>query len=173
MRPGQQRRLRISISTLGGEENGGYLPLHLEDIDSVSIGSIIVIEGKNDEKDQKQLLLLDSYQEIDLFRLRKCWNDLLLKREEYLQKEIRALNDKANNNNFDFSNFDEFENVERENSLLLAWIELIEERNAISLPSIEGIPGAFVDSLTFSTKQMLTLEGFERHCPLIFLGKEG
>uniref|UniRef100_A0A1I8AYI4 Kinesin motor domain-containing protein n=1 Tax=Meloidogyne hapla TaxID=6305 RepID=A0A1I8AYI4_MELHA len=153
LRPGQQRRLCISISSLKEDKNGGSLPLHLEDISSISVGSIILIEGNEDEKDEKNSKkLLDSYQENDLIRLRQNWNNLLLKREKYLQKEFCGLNDKKE------------ENDERENSLLFSWVELIEERNAISLPTKEGIPGALVD--------LMTLEGFEKHCPIIFLDRE-
>ncbi|CAK5020647.1 unnamed protein product [Meloidogyne enterolobii] len=144
LRPGQQRRLRLTISSL--EENGGYLPLHLEDVCSVSIGSIILNEGK--EGNTKKLL--DSYQENDLIKIGNLWNNLLLKREEYLQKELKSLNN--------------FEEKERENSLFLSWIELIEERNALSLPTKEGIPGALID--------LINLEGFEKYCPIIFLDRK-
>nr|CAD2171215.1 unnamed protein product [Meloidogyne enterolobii] len=145
LRPGQQRRLRLTISSL--EENGGYLPLHLEDVCSVSVGSIILNEEKEENNSKK---LLDSFQEEDLNKIGNLWNNLLLKREEYLQKELKSLNN--------------FEEKERENSLFLSWIELIEERNALSLPTKEGIPGALID--------LINLEGFEKYCPIIFLDRK-
>nr|CAD2184134.1 unnamed protein product [Meloidogyne enterolobii] len=149
LRPGQQRRLRLTISSL--EENGGYLPLHLEDICSVSIGSIILIEeGKEEKEENNSKKLLDSYQENDLIKIGNLWNNLLLKREKYLQKELKSLNN--------------FEEKERENSLFLSWIELIEERNALSLPTKEGIPGALIE--------LINVEGFEKYCPIIFLDRK-
>ncbi|CAK5088896.1 unnamed protein product [Meloidogyne enterolobii] len=146
LRPGQQRRLRLTISSLG--ENGGYLPLHLEDVYSASVGSMILNEEKKEENNSKKLL--DSYQENDLIKIGNLWNNLLLKREEYLQKELKSLNN--------------FEEKERENSLFLSWIELIEERNALFLPTKEGIPGALID--------LINLEGFEKYCPIIFLDRK-
>uniref|UniRef100_A0A915PBG2 Kinesin motor domain-containing protein n=1 Tax=Meloidogyne floridensis TaxID=298350 RepID=A0A915PBG2_9BILA len=149
LRPGQQRRLCLTISSL--EENGGYLPLHLEDICSVSIGSIILIEeGKEENEENNSKKLLDSYQENDLIKIGNLWNNLLLKREKYLQKELKSLNN--------------FEEKERENSLFLSWIELIEERNALSLPTKEGIPGALIE--------LINVEGFEKYCPIIFLDRK-
>uniref|UniRef100_A0A914L7E7 Kinesin motor domain-containing protein n=2 Tax=Meloidogyne incognita TaxID=6306 RepID=A0A914L7E7_MELIC len=149
LRPGQQRRLCLTISSL--EENGGYLPLHLEDICSVSIGSIILIEeGKEENEENNSKKLLDSYQENDLIKIGNLWNNLLLKREKYLKKELKSLNN--------------FEEKERENSLFLSWIELIEERNALSLPTKEGIPGALIE--------LINVEGFEKYCPIIFLDRK-
>ena len=49
---------------------------------------------------------------------------------------------------------------EREKSLLLNWVELVEERNAISIPTA-GIPGA-------PAERQIPL-GYEQHCPLLFL----
>jgi hypothetical protein len=143
----------------------------LEDIESISIGSIIVIDEDNEENEnQKNKNQLDSYQELDLFRLKNQWNNLILKREKYLKKEIMELNDKNNSD-------DDFDDIERENYLLLAWIELIEERNAISLNTIKGIPGALTDSLNcFSTNSIMMMklnDDFEKHCPILFLDKKG
>jgi kinesin family member 13 len=123
----------------------------MEEIESVDIGSILV------ESDEEEGITLDSYQELDLARLRAKWEELLEKRAKYLEKEIHTIGNNKKEKK------DEFEE-ERERALLMNWMQLIEERNAISIPTA-GIPGA---PSTADLDKMGTA-GFEKHCPLIFL----
>ena len=94
LRQGQQRRVRIIIKTNShSEESAGGLPLCLEDILSVSICSLLVLQQENGDKHAQGL---DSLQELDLFRLRAEWKEVLQRRANYLQKEIHAVRQKHN-----------------------------------------------------------------------------
>ena len=64
-------------------EGSGESPLQCSHITSVAIGSIYV-RGRNDEP-------LDSYQDFDLDRLRGKWADALMRRHDYLDKELRKI----------------------------------------------------------------------------------
>jgi len=121
----------------------------MEEIESASIGSILV------ESDDEGGIVLDSYQELDLARLRAKWEELLEKRAKYLEKEIHAIVSNKKKNEFE---------EERERALLMNWMELVEERNAISIPTA-GIPGA----PPIAEWDKIGTAGFEKHCPLIFL----
>ena len=68
---------------VGPVEGSGESPLQCSNITSIAIGSIYV-RGRNDEP-------LDSYQDIDLDRLRGKWADALMRRRDYLDKELRKI----------------------------------------------------------------------------------
>ena len=68
---------------VGLVEGSGESPLQCSHITSISIGSIYV-RSRNDEP-------LDSYQDIDLDRLRGKWADALMRRRDYLDKELRKI----------------------------------------------------------------------------------
>ena len=68
---------------VGLVEGSGESPLQCSHITSISIGSIYV-RRRNDEP-------LDSYQDIDLDRLRGKWADALMRRRDYLDKELRKI----------------------------------------------------------------------------------
>uniref|UniRef100_A0A914I7I8 Kinesin motor domain-containing protein n=1 Tax=Globodera rostochiensis TaxID=31243 RepID=A0A914I7I8_GLORO len=153
LRHGQQRRIRLQLKSWHQSEDvaHGTLPLRFSDIQSVSIGSIIVV-------DEDESHNLDSYQEADLARIRHQWGDLLQRRANYLQGEIQSLSSKKPPKSA--------AEGERERFLLQNWLELVEERNAISVPT-SGIPGAPTE-WNWTAEQNVSA-GFERHCPLTFL----
>ncbi|KAL3097852.1 hypothetical protein niasHS_000587 [Heterodera schachtii] len=158
LRHGQQRRIRLHLKSTGQSADfaQGTLPIRFSEIHSVSIGSPIVV-------DEREALTLDSYQETDLARIRGQWNELLQRRANYLQGQIQSLSSKTKS---------EFEGECEEHSLLQNWLELVEERNAIFLPS-PGIPGAPIEwHASTSEENASSAVGFERHCPLIFLQGE-
>ncbi|KRZ60336.1 Kinesin-like protein KIF13A [Trichinella nativa] len=141
IRPGQQRRLLIRLSPVS---NCGLLPLIMQTVSSVSIGSVCVC---NDPA-------LDSYQECDLVELRQRWLAALEQRRDYLNEQINLL---AN------QQFKSDADKEREKSLIDQWLFLTEERNAVCAPEPNTfMPGAPAEggSVPF---------GFEDHIPVIFL----
>ncbi|KRY43581.1 Kinesin-like protein KIF13A [Trichinella spiralis] len=141
IRPGQQRRLLIRLSPIS---NCGLLPLVMQTVSSVSIGSVCVC---NDPA-------LDSYQEYDLVELRQRWLAALEQRRDYLNEQINLL---AN------QQFKSDADKEREKSLIDQWLFLTEERNAVCAPEPNTfMPGAPAEggSVPF---------GFEDHIPVIFL----
>src|SRR4051812_4001766 len=77
------------------EAEGGRMHLCLEDIHSINIGSIVI--GHEEEEEEKGRgrgrggLALDSYQELDLARLKAQWEDVLTKRADYLQTQIHQM----------------------------------------------------------------------------------
>ena len=68
---------------VGLVEGSGESPLQCSHITSISIGSIYV-RSRNDQP-------LDSYQDIDLDRLRGKWADASMRRRDYLDKELRKI----------------------------------------------------------------------------------
>lgn len=84
LRQGQQRQVHVRVTP---SSNGGFLPIDVYSIVSVSIGSI-------DERDLLQQRGLDSYQEDDLKTLRSKWEAALRKRRQYLNEELEKLAEK-------------------------------------------------------------------------------
>ncbi|XP_045481473.1 kinesin-like protein KIF13A isoform X2 [Harmonia axyridis] len=123
LRQGQQRRIVVRVKPV---QNSGTLPIIVQQIMSIEVGSVIVRSRL-----QKQL---DSYQEEDLTILREKWSEALLRRKEYLNQQINRLLEKPDKSEQD---------LEREQSLMDQWVNLTEERNAVLLPDPgTGIPGA-------------------------------
>ena len=67
-------------------EGSGESPLQCSHITSIAIGSVY-IRSRNEEP-------LDSYQDIDLDRLRGKWANALMHRRDYLDKELRKIMEK-------------------------------------------------------------------------------
>ncbi|XP_059481863.1 kinesin-like protein KIF13A isoform X5 [Neocloeon triangulifer] len=142
LRQGQQRRIEVSVKPV---QNSGTLPIICEAITSIAVGSVCVRSRL-----QKPL---DSYQEEDLSVLREKWSDALMRRRQYLDRQIQRIVNKEGKSEGD---------VEREQSLMAQWMMLTEERNAVLVPSAgSGIPGAPAD--------WDPPPGMEPHTPVLFL----
>ena len=129
--------------------NSGTLPIILDSVISVSVGSPCV---RN--KLQKPL---DSYQEDDLTVLRDRWSEALDRRRDYLNTQIQKSINKTDSKT-------ELES-EREQGLVDQWVRLTDERNAVIAPlEGSGVPGAPV--LTNDTNHDPRCEV---HIPVIFL----
>ena len=71
---------------VGAVEGSGESPLQCSHITSIAIGSVYM-RNRNEEP-------LDSYQDIDLDQLRGKWADALMRRRDYLDKDLRKLMEK-------------------------------------------------------------------------------
>ena len=130
--------------------NSGTLPIILDSVMSVSVGSPCV---RN--KLQKPL---DSYQEDDLTVLREKWSDALDRRRNYLNSQIQKYINKADKTELE---------SEREQGLVDQWVRLTDERNAVIAPSEgSGVPGAPVP---LSAELFNIDPRCEIHIPVIFL----
>lgn len=83
LRQGQQRRIQVRVKPV---QNSGTLPIICQSILEIEVGSVTVRSRL-----QKPL---DSYQEEDLTVLRDKWCDVLKRRREYLDQQIKKLIDK-------------------------------------------------------------------------------
>uniref|UniRef100_A0A1I7XVC1 DUF3694 domain-containing protein n=1 Tax=Heterorhabditis bacteriophora TaxID=37862 RepID=A0A1I7XVC1_HETBA len=127
LKQGQQRRLVVGVSL---PQFGAGLPLSIDSISSVSIGSVCV--RSNDYHEQ-----LDSYQEADLEKIRSQWTIALQMRQKYLEQQLDTLSSKPHKSGAE---------KEREHSLMGQWVALTEERTAVSIPTPNSdIPGAPCD----------------------------
>ena len=70
----------MKVTPVTGSGDG---PLQCAHITSISVGSVY-LRHRTEEP-------LDSYQEIDLDRLRGKWTDALMHRRDYLDKELRKI----------------------------------------------------------------------------------
>eukprot|EP00731_Ephydatia_muelleri_P010946 Em0005g1532a len=121
IKQGQSRRVRVTVTqaTTGSR-------LKMDCITSIAIGSIHVRNRLDDS--------LDSYQELDLERLRSKWTEALMCRRDYLDAEVRKLMDKKEQSAAD---------LEKQNELLDQWAMLQWQRSAVLQPKAgSGIPGA-------------------------------
>lgn len=80
LRQGQQRRIQVRVNPV---QNSGTLPIICEAITSIAVGSVCVRSRL-----QKPL---DSYQEEDLSVLREKWSDALMRRRQYLDRQIQRI----------------------------------------------------------------------------------
>ncbi|XP_012885871.1 PREDICTED: kinesin-like protein KIF13A [Dipodomys ordii] len=143
LRQGHSRRVQVTVQPV---QHSGTLPLMVEAILSVSIGCVTARSTKLQRG-------LDSYQEEDLNCVRERWSDALIKRREYLDEQIKKVNNKKEKTEDD---------VEREARLVEQWVGLTEERNAVLVPAPgSGIPGAPAD--------WIPPPGMETHIPVLFL----
>lgn len=123
IRQGQSRRINVCVKEVDGF---GVSPLKCARISSVSVGSMY-LRNRYDEA-------LDSYQTIDLERLRHKWSDALMNRREYLDAEVRKMMDKREQSVAD---------LEKQNELLDQWAMLQWQRAAVLQPKGgSGVPGA-------------------------------
>ncbi|XP_077075588.1 kinesin-like protein KIF13B isoform X3 [Siphateles boraxobius] len=154
LKQGQSRRVQVEVRSV---QDSGTMPLITESVISVSIGNVEVHQtrpGKSTETQEVGDKDVDSYQEIDLERLRAQWLMALTERQEYLDQRLQKLVGKQDKSE---------EDVESESQLLECRLTLTEERNAVLVPSAgSGIPGA--------PAEWVPVPGMEKHIPVIFLG---
>ncbi|XP_060538071.1 kinesin-like protein KIF13A isoform X1 [Pantherophis guttatus] len=156
LRQGHSRRVQVAVKPV---QHSGTLPLMVEAILSVSIGCVTARstklqrgldsyqKGDDDDGD------MDSYQEEDLNCVREKWSEALIKRKEYLDEQIKKINNKQEKTDDD---------IEREARLVEQWVGLTEERNAVLVPAPNsGIPGA--------PANWVPPPGMETHVPVLFL----
>ncbi|CAH1248127.1 KIF13A [Branchiostoma lanceolatum] len=142
LRQGHSRRIQVKVKPV---HNSGTLPIICESITSIAVGCVAARS-----KLQKGL---DSYQEDDLNLLRERWSEALMRRRDYLDKQIQQMINKEYKTDND---------KEREGSLIDQWVCLTEERNAVLVPAPNsGIPGAPAD--------WSPPHGMEIHIPVLFL----
>ncbi|KAM6992605.1 kinesin-like protein KIF13B isoform 2-T2 [Tautogolabrus adspersus] len=153
LRQGQSRRVQVEVRPVS---DSGTMPLIAASILSVSIGDVKVRQTrhiKGTETHQGGDEEMDSYQEVDLERMREQWLDILTQRQEYLDQQLQKIVSKPDKSEDD---------VERESQLLECRLTLTEERNAVLVPSAgSGIPGAPVERVP--------VPGMETHIPVLFL----
>ncbi|XP_061667617.1 kinesin-like protein KIF13B isoform X3 [Syngnathoides biaculeatus] len=151
LRQGQSRRIQVELRSV---PDSGTMPLISSSILSVSIGDVKV---QNPPKLRESLLAkdeeMDSYQELDLERMREQWLGTLTQRQEYLDQQLQKVVSKPDKSEDD---------LERESQLLECRLTLTEERNAVLVPTAgSGIPGAPVE--------IVPVPGMETHIPVLFL----
>uniref|UniRef100_A0A087X6N6 Kinesin family member 13Bb n=1 Tax=Poecilia formosa TaxID=48698 RepID=A0A087X6N6_POEFO len=150
LKQGQSHRIRVEVRPV---PDSGTMPLITASIVSVSLGDIKVhqISKNNPHPDGGEDM--DSYQEVDLERMREQWLITLTERQEYLDQQLQKIVTKPDKSEDD---------VERESQLLECRLTLTEERNAVLVPSAgSGIPGAPVERVP--------VPGMETHIPVLFL----
>uniref|UniRef100_A0A672SC90 Kinesin-like protein unc-104 n=1 Tax=Sinocyclocheilus grahami TaxID=75366 RepID=A0A672SC90_SINGR len=141
LKQGQSRRVQVEVRSV---QDSGTMPLITESALNISIGNVEVHQTRSD---------VDSYQEVDLERLRARWLTALTERQEYLDQRLQKLVSKQDKSE---------EDVESESQLLECRLTLTEERNAVLVPSAgSGIPGA--------PAEWVPVPGMETHIPVIFL----
>uniref|UniRef100_A0A8C1QH98 Kinesin family member 13Bb n=1 Tax=Cyprinus carpio TaxID=7962 RepID=A0A8C1QH98_CYPCA len=147
LKQGQSRRVQVGVRSV---QDSGTIPLITESVLSVSIGNVEVHQVTSKNMKYKDV---DSYQEVDLERLRARWLTALTERQEYLDQHLQRLVGKHDKSE---------EDVESESQLLECRLTLTEERNAVLVPSAgSSIPGA--------PAEWAPVPGMETHIPVIFL----
>ncbi|XP_061890729.1 kinesin-like protein KIF13B isoform X2 [Entelurus aequoreus] len=151
LRQGQSRRIQVQVCPV---PDSGTMPLICSSILSVSIGDVKVQStAKGRDSHSVQTEDMDSYQEVDVERMRRQWLATLTQRQEYLDQQLHKILSKADKSEDD---------LERESQLLECRLTLTEERNAVLVPSAgSGIPGAPVEGVP--------VPGMETHIPVLFL----
>uniref|UniRef100_A0A8C7YD03 Kinesin family member 13Bb n=1 Tax=Oryzias sinensis TaxID=183150 RepID=A0A8C7YD03_9TELE len=150
LKQGQSRRIRVGLHSV---PDSGSMPLIAASILSVSVGDIKVQQVRHTKSRPQLDEDMDSYQEVDLERMRQHWLDMITQRQEYLDQQLQKTVSKPDKSE---------EDVERESQLLECRLTLTEERNAVLVPMAgSGIPGAPV--------QRLPVPGMETHVPVLFL----
>ncbi|XP_028461510.1 kinesin-like protein KIF13B isoform X2 [Perca flavescens] len=153
LRQGQSRRVQVRVRSV---PDSGTMPLIAASILSVSIGDVKIRQARLSKGSESQWggdEEMDSYQELDLERMREQWLAMLTQRQEYLDQQLQKIVCKPDKSEDD---------VERESQLLECRLTLTEERNAVLVPSAgSGIPGAPVERVP--------VPGMETHIPVLFL----
>ncbi|KAM9798359.1 kinesin-like protein KIF13B [Neosynchiropus ocellatus] len=153
LKQGQSRRVQVEVRPV---PDSGTMPLISLSILSVSIGDVKVQQLRITKGREPQWGAgedMDSYQEVDLERMREQWLLTLTQRQEYLDQQLQKIVSKPDKSEDD---------VERESQLLECRLTLTEERNAVLVPSAgSGIPGAPVERVPDP--------GMETHIPVLFL----
>ncbi|XP_070401705.1 kinesin-like protein KIF13B isoform X2 [Nothobranchius furzeri] len=151
LRQGQSHRVRVEVRPV---PDSGTMPLIVSSILSVSIGDVKVHQTRPKHAPRSDIEEeMDSYQEVDLERMREQWMITLTQRQEYLDQQLQRVVSKPDKSEDD---------VERESQLLECRLTLTEERNAVLVPSAgSGIPGA--------PGERNPVPGMETHVPVLFL----
>lgn len=152
LKQGQSHRIRVEVRPV---PDSGTMPLITASILSVSVGDVKVRQMRTSKNNQHldEGEDMDSYQEVDLERMREQWLITLTERQEYLDQQLQKIVTKPDKSEDD---------VERESQLLECRLTLTEERNAVLVPSAgSGIPGAPVERVP--------VPGMETHIPVLFL----
>ncbi|XP_062267616.1 kinesin-like protein KIF13B isoform X1 [Platichthys flesus] len=153
LKQGQSRRVQVEVRSVS---DSGTMPLITASILSVSIGNVQVRQAHVSRGSESQWAGdedMDSYQEVDLERMREQWLFTLTQRQEYLDQHLQKVVSKPDKSEDD---------VERESQLLECRLTLTEERNAVLVPSAgSGIPGA--------PAERVPVPGMETHIPVLFL----
>ncbi|XP_067338999.1 kinesin-like protein KIF13B isoform X2 [Channa argus] len=152
LKQGQSRRVQVEVRSV---PESGTMPLITVSILSVSIGDVKVRQThlSKTEPQWGGEEEMDSYQEVDLERMREQWLVTLTQRQEYLDQQLQKIVSKPDKSEDD---------VERESQLLECRLTLTEERNAVLVPSAgSGIPGA--------PAERVPVPGMETHIPVLFL----
>ncbi|XP_024909393.1 kinesin-like protein KIF13B isoform X3 [Cynoglossus semilaevis] len=153
LKQGQSRRVQVEVRPV---PDSGTMPLITAAVLSVSIGDVKIRQAalsRGGESHWSRDEEMDSYQEVDLERMRKQWLHTLTQRQEYLDQQLQNVFSKADKSEDD---------VERESQLLECRLTLTEERNAVMVPSSgSGIPGA--------PAERVPVPGMETHIPVLFL----
>lgn len=124
--------------------NGLLFNLEPHRIDKISVGCILGVDAG--------LSSLDSYQEIDLNKLKEKCRSVLENRKLYLYSQLKQLSESNKNE----------DEKERYESLCKQLVDLGEEQAAIDAPSDNShLPG--------STIEWTPVGGMEEHVPIIFL----
>ncbi|XP_061563066.1 LOW QUALITY PROTEIN: kinesin-like protein KIF13B [Cololabis saira] len=150
LRQGQSRHLRVEVRAV---PDSGTMPLIAASVQSVSIGDVKVRQTSRSRPDPAPDEDMDSYQEVELERMKDKCLRTLAERQEYLDQQLQKVVSKPDKSEDD---------VERESQLLEGRLTLTEERNAVLVPSAgSGIPGA--------PAQRVPVPGMETHIPVLFL----
>ncbi|XP_056336681.1 kinesin-like protein KIF13B isoform X2 [Danio aesculapii] len=153
LKQGQSRRVHVEVRSV---QDSGTLPLITESVLNISMGNVEVQQARPAKSIDAHRVGdkdMDSYQEVDLERLRAKWLTALTQRQEYLDQRLQKLVGKQNKSE---------EDVESESQLLECRLTLTEERNSVLVPSAgSGIPGA--------PAEWVPVPGMETHIPVIFL----
>ncbi|XP_074471910.1 kinesin-like protein KIF13B isoform X3 [Sebastes fasciatus] len=153
LRQGQSRRVQVEVRSV---PDSGTMPLITASILSVSIGDVKIQQARLSKGGGSQWggdEEMDSYQEVDLERMREQWLFTLTQRQEYLDQQLQKIVSKPDKSEDD---------LERESQLLECRLTLTEERNSVLVPSAgSGIPGAPVERVP--------VPGMETHIPVLFL----
>ncbi|XP_050927951.1 LOW QUALITY PROTEIN: kinesin-like protein KIF13B [Lates calcarifer] len=153
LRQGQSHRVQVEVRSV---PDSGTMPLIAASILSVSIGDVKVRQMRPSRGSESHWAgdeEMDSYQEVDLERMREQWLVTLTQRQEYLDQQLQKIVSKPDKSEDD---------VERESQLLECRLTLTEERNAVLVPSAgSGIPGA--------PAERVPVPGMETHIPVLFL----
>uniref|UniRef100_A0A8C4X5F8 Kinesin family member 13Ba n=1 Tax=Erpetoichthys calabaricus TaxID=27687 RepID=A0A8C4X5F8_ERPCA len=134
LKQGLSRRIQVHVRSV---QDSGTMPLIIKSILSISVGGIKVHQRKPQKGfDSHQVRDVSSYDHYDrdLESLRQQWLIEWTKRQDYLDQHLQKLVNKLDKSEND---------TERECQLLERRLTLIEERNAVMVPSEgSGIPGA-------------------------------
>ncbi|XP_034018775.1 kinesin-like protein KIF13B isoform X2 [Thalassophryne amazonica] len=152
LRQGQSHRVQVEVRSV---PESGTMPLIATSILAISIGDVKIRQAHPSKHNQFQWAgeELDSYQELDLERIRQQWLATLTQRQEYLDHQLQKIVSKPDKSEDD---------VERESQLLECRLTLTEERNAVLVPAAgSGIPGA--------PAERVPVPGMETHIPVLFL----